>query len=260
MKYFFSIIVPLYNQEKYLVDYGRMYNAINKKRKDFEVIFSDDGSSDGTRSFFSSEANKQYKFPFKYHWSKDVGFTVVAAKNRGIMMGDGMWSLILDGDTYIDLQTLAAYDRILGDRSKCYFGKRLPVNTQCVSDKLKHPKEFINQGLRGCALTVNDWRGDLREIPDAPFTHFSGANFVCNSEILKHVKYGNDDWVGYGYDDYYFALRWLDTGRTFKPVNDSIAYHADDAPKPGDIVTQNKLSHAVDFFRPRIKEKLNFDV
>lgn len=172
-------------------------------------------------------SSKDRLFPYQYNWTEDKGFTVAAAKNRAIERASGEWLLILDGDTYIDPQTLKAYDHIDKDKDTVYFGKRYPV-------ELKKLDTALHYGFPTIVEKKADFRGFLQPIPPAPFYHFSGANFLVSNKLAKELKYAPDDWTYYGLDDYMMSLNYLLNGKRFEPVNDSVAYHCEDKPKAGD--------------------------
>lgn len=202
----------------------------------------DDGSSDDTQKYFS---NLKTAFPYTYEWEPDKGFTVSHAKNRGIKKATGTWILIIDGDTFIDPNTLKAYDRVTSpNKDVVYFGRRFPI-------KLKDLDQALHLGFPTITNAPRDFRGFLQNIPPAPFYHFSGANFIIHADTAKELKYNRDDWNGYGYDDYMMALNYLLNGKTFHAVNDSIAYHCEDNPKPGDVVVRKRLN---DFIKEHEKE------
>ena len=226
----YSIIIPLYNQLDELHWHNKFYSSLWEVRQDFEVLYMDDGSADGTKQFF-----KETKIPYNYQYDyvDDAGFRVAYAKNRGIRMAKGKWCLIIDGDTFIDQDTLKEYDTWANDPMKCYFGKRFPIDFDKLSSHVNNASQYLNGGLKETALKKEDFRGFLHNIPPAPHNHFSGANFLCDTKEIKKTGYAWDKFVGYGYDDYVFAIQWLTSGHTFDALNDCIAYHAKDAPKPG---------------------------
>lgn len=230
----YSIIIPLYNQLDELHWHIKFYNALWAQRQDFEVLYMDDGSSDNSGNFIRQSKDIML-FPFQYEWEEDKGFTVSYAKNRGIRKATGEWLLILDGDTFIDPETLSAYDRVLKDKDTVYFGKRYPV-------RMRDLDQALHDGFPTIVERKEDFRGFLQPIPPAPFYHFSGANFVVHKDIANDLKYAPDDWNQYGYDDYYMAINYLVHGKKFEPVNDSVAYHCEDDPKPGHPVTKERLN------------------
>lgn len=234
----YSVIVPVYNQCDMIVHMIKFYNALYKVRQDFEVIWSDDGSSDNTRKYMESK-NANKLFPFQYFWSPDVGFTVSAAKNRGIARANGKYVLILDGDTFIDPGTLSAYDHIKKDDDTVYFGKRFPV-------RLKDLDKALHYGFPTVVRSKSDWRGFLQDIPPAPFNHFSGSNFLMSTKLAKELGYGCENFKNYGYEDYYMAIKYLVAGKKFQAVNDSVAYHCEDKPKEGHPRTRQQLNDFID--------------
>lgn len=90
-----SIIIPVYNVEKYL--HECLDSIINQTFKDLEIICVDDGSTDK-----SSEILEEYE-------QKDKRFTVIsqpnkgvsAARNRGMQQAKGKYIMFVDSDDYI---------------------------------------------------------------------------------------------------------------------------------------------------------------
>ena len=234
----FSIVIPLYNQVDMASWHVKFYNALYKIRQDFEVIFEDDGSSDSTQKYMEAKGSDKL-FPYTYSWSPNIGFTVAAAKNRAIRKAKGSWLLIIDGDTFVDPETLRAYDRIQKDENTVYFGKRYSVAMKSLDKALHYGFPTVIEDKR-------DWRGFLQDIPPAPFWHFSGANFLVSRKVAKELGYAPGDWLGYGYDDYYMAINYLIHDKKFQAVNDSVAYHCEDKPKEGDPVTRKRLNDLID--------------
>ena len=94
-----SIIVPVYNGEKYL---QRCLDSIqNQTYKDFEVIIVDDGSSDGTREICEYIAQVDTRFHIIHQ--KNSG--VAAARNAGLAQAEGDL-VFIDADDYVDSKYL----------------------------------------------------------------------------------------------------------------------------------------------------------
>ena len=96
-----SIIVPVYNVEKYL--HRCMDSLINQSFEDIEIIAINDGSTDG-----SLDILKEYK-------EKDSRVIIVdkengglsSARNEGIKIALGEFITFVDSDDWLDLNTLS---------------------------------------------------------------------------------------------------------------------------------------------------------
>ena len=101
----FSVIVPIYNVEKYL---SKCFDSIlNQTYSDFEIIAVNDGSPDN-----SQEIIDQYKanYPQKIKAFTKQNGGLSDARNFGIQRADGDYLLFIDSDDYINpvlLQRLA---------------------------------------------------------------------------------------------------------------------------------------------------------
>lgn len=93
MDYLVSIIIPVYNSEKYI---KRCLNSVlNQTYKNIEIVIVDDGSTDN--SFF--EINKFKDRRIKYFKKENEGVSI--ARNYGIKRAVGEYLLFVDSDDYI---------------------------------------------------------------------------------------------------------------------------------------------------------------
>ncbi|MCR4736301.1 MAG: glycosyltransferase [Treponema sp.] len=91
-----SVIVPVYNVEKYL---NRAIDSILFQTfKDFELLLIDDGSTDMSSSICDDYAKKDSRI--KVIHKKNCG--VSDARNKGIENASGKWITFVDPDDYID--------------------------------------------------------------------------------------------------------------------------------------------------------------
>jgi len=98
----FSIIVPIYNVEKYL-DFC-LKSIKEQTFKDFEVIMVDDGSTDNSSDIAKKYVNEQ----FKYYHKKNGGLS--SARNYGVQHATGQYIMFVDSDDYIATNTLEKLD------------------------------------------------------------------------------------------------------------------------------------------------------
>lgn len=93
-KIILSIIIPVYNCEKYIVNC--INSIIKNKSSSLEIICVDDGSIDSSKSKILSI--KDYRV--KYIYQKNNG--VSSARNTGIKVAHGEYLSFVDSDDYVD--------------------------------------------------------------------------------------------------------------------------------------------------------------
>ncbi|MFZ2187724.1 MAG: glycosyltransferase family 2 protein [Candidatus Moraniibacteriota bacterium] len=152
-KFYLSVVVPLYNEEGNVKElYRKIYEAVQKIGRPFEIIFIDDGSKDGTL------AAAQGLLPLKLIvFRKNFGQT--AAFDAGIKAARGEIIITLDGDLQndpADIPLLLAkidegYDVVSGWRVKRQdpWSKKIPSR---IANLLR--KILIHDNIHdsGCSL------------------------------------------------------------------------------------------------------------
>lgn len=91
-----SIIVPIYNTEKYLND--ALDSLVNQTLKDIEIICINDGSTDKSLSILESYAQKDERI--KIISQPNLGQS--AARNAGLKIATGEYIGFLDSDDWMD--------------------------------------------------------------------------------------------------------------------------------------------------------------
>ncbi len=90
-----SIVIPVYNAEKYLS--RCMDSILNSSLKDFEVILVDDGSTDHSPALCEDYKKRDRRVKVFHQENKGVS----AARNAGIDACTGEWVLFVDADDFI---------------------------------------------------------------------------------------------------------------------------------------------------------------
>tara|TARA_B100000963_G_scaffold357474_1_gene379756 strand:- start:2217 stop:3248 length:1032 start_codon:yes stop_codon:yes gene_type:complete len=134
-----SIVIPVFNEINFidkLFDQLKLY--FNKK--DTEVIFIDDGSTDGSSNVLKNiKEKKDYIFSFKL-----IKLDINAGKGKAIQTGiknsEGEYVLLQDADLELDTKDAKEmFDIIINNKEiKCIFGSRY------LSGKLKKNNYFFN--------------------------------------------------------------------------------------------------------------------
>lgn len=106
-----SIIIPVYNVEKYLPDC--IENVAQKSKYNIEIILIDDGSSDGSGQLCDDYALKFDNVKVLHKENGGLG----SARNAGLQVASGEYILFLDSDDYITVGALEdLYDRASGKK------------------------------------------------------------------------------------------------------------------------------------------------
>ena len=116
----FSIIIPVYNVEKYLREC--LESVLNQSfRGDYEVICVNDGSTDGSLDILQDYKEK-YAF-IQIIDQNNKGLSV--ARNVGIKAAKGEYLLFLDSDDWIESNALHVLgDAITDEDMICFNGRR----------------------------------------------------------------------------------------------------------------------------------------
>ena len=111
-----SIIVPVYNSEKYL---RRCLDSLqNQSFKDIEIIIVNDGSTDNSQQIIDEYCNDRRIVCYN---QKNSG--QAAARNFGLHNANGDFILFVDSDDYVELDfcekmyftIIKGYDIVLSD-------------------------------------------------------------------------------------------------------------------------------------------------
>lgn len=100
----FSIIVPVYNVEKYIREC--IESIINQTHQEWELILVDDGSTDRSREIchYYAESNDKIKLYAKENSGQ------ADSRNFGITKANGDYMLFVDSDDYIGIHALEWLD------------------------------------------------------------------------------------------------------------------------------------------------------
>lgn len=180
--FLFSIIVPVYNTEKYIEK--SMDSIMKAIDKDCEVIFVNDGSTDKSKEKimeFMEKLPEEYKENFRYTEKENKG--LADTKNVGIELSRGKFISVVDSDDYIsdDFYKIARryvndYDIIIYDVYVVFEkDKKLNYVSRAKSDWKENTKVALMNGA------------------------ISGSS--CNKIIKKDLYNGHVFPVGKQYED-----------------------------------------------------------
>lgn len=148
-----SVIVPVYNLEKYIKEC--VISLLNQSFKDFELIFVDDGSRDGTVEIIKSFNDKRIKV-FKND-KKGAGL----ARNFGLSKALGKWVVFFDGDDfcngkYLEKLVLCAENNEV-DVAICGALEYSEKKKRFRKGKITHTLEYLDDEAKCFAKSFYEW-------------------------------------------------------------------------------------------------------
>lgn len=190
-----SVIIPVYNAEKYL---EQCLNSVaGQTLKEIQMICVDDGSTDESVSIIKAFMERDDRIVLLHH--EHTGYGAAGARNCGMEYIKGEYSIFLDADDFFDEHLLEKdynfakrthADIVLhngnyfDDSAKCFISGKTTLN-----DYLLPKKEVFT----------------LSEVPEYAFELINGAawNFLIRSSFLseKKLKFQNI----YHADDMFFS-------------------------------------------------------
>jgi len=153
-----SILIPIFNEEENIPSlYDRLLAALKKIGRPYEVIFIDDGSSDGSLEILLDISKKNSNVKI-ISFSRNFGQT--AALSAGIDFSRGEILIPMDGDLQNDPEDILpllekieeGYDAVSGwrkDRKDPFFTRRLP---SIVANKMISLISGVRLHDYGCTL------------------------------------------------------------------------------------------------------------
>ena len=115
MKKIVSIIVPVYNVEKFI--FKTVNSILNQDYKNIEIILVDDGSPDNSARIIDELAKKDNRIVCVH---KENG-GVSSARNAGLKIATGEYVTFIDGDDWVE-PNYVSYLLNLVEKNKCEIG------------------------------------------------------------------------------------------------------------------------------------------
>lgn len=173
----FSIIVPIYNAEKYLEEC--IDSVINQTFKAFELILVNDGSNDNSAKVIDEYSNK-YPFIKVIHKLNGGQFS---ARTSGIELAQGEYIIFLDSDDCLRKESLEILNQyiILHSMPDIIFHE--------ASRKSDYSEPIINYPFEDGKVFEDSSKKELYKL----FITSNNLNSMCfkayRSELLKNVQW-----------------------------------------------------------------------
>jgi len=160
----FSVVVPAYNEEKYI---HRTLRAIRSQTfTDFEVIVKDGGSHDQTIKIAKKFADKVVSVP---------DCSAADARNQGAQYAKGEMLVFMDADTFLPPRTLARFNQLMKNEQIVGVSCRKVPQSENLLDRLLY--EFVNVStFVSCKMGLGGAHGNCMLVRRRVFEQIGGFN------------------------------------------------------------------------------------
>ena len=215
-----SIIVPVYNTERYL---SRCIDSIlGQSFKDFELLLIDDGSKDGSGAICDEYAEKDKRVSVWHQENGGPGYT----RNMGLDRAIGEHICFIDSDDYWEEGLLAHYMAKSSKADLTYCSFRYIEEGK--EDVLEH---FDNEIISG-RTSIEEYIQPIRYrsyqscIVDVPWGKFYNKNIIEKYHIRfpEDINFKEDEIFNYRYLKHAQVLEVCDfVGYNYRLLSNSLA-------------------------------------
>ncbi len=178
---FFSIVIPLYNKEKYVLD--TLKSVFNQTFRNFEVIIINDGSTDKSLEIISTVKDDRLHI----YNQKNVGLS--ATRNFGIKNANTEYIAFLDADDLWMEDYLETINKlILSFKDQSVFAADFKILTSGQTANLKSTRFSSNH-----LTTITNYSGLAK-------SKISFSSLVINKKVFEEIGYF-DEGINYGEDE-----------------------------------------------------------
>lgn len=208
-----SIIIPVYNAERYLNKC--LESVINQTYKKLEIIVVNDGSVDNSEKICNEYALKDKRIIVIHKSNEGVS----EARNTGINIATGAYFYLLDSDDFISSETIDIFiKRAKRTKADILTGKLISVDENGVVDS---------------TFTFDKDRIEKKNLMDSKekFIYFFGKSFgacagnkLYRTEYVKSLDIKFEKNIYYG-EDFLFNLKLYVNYPNIELINDDTYYY-----------------------------------
>lgn len=189
----FSVIVPIYNVEKYLCEC--LDRIVKQSYKNLEIILVDDGSTDGCAKICDRYQEKDNRIKVIHKENAGLGM----ARNSGLKIATGDYLYFLDSDDFIEVDMFSKLNCVLNEKKYdyVYFGyKRVDENSSILSEHcpIITKDEYYNDSI------INDFLPNL--ISNVPYKENMNLNLSSWTSVISKKVVDESSWKFVSERDY----------------------------------------------------------
>lgn len=204
-----SVIVPIYNVEKFLPHC--IESILNQTFADFELILVDDGSPDDCPKLCDDAANRDARIRVIHQRNQGLS----AARNAGIEIARGAWLSFVDADDFVALNFLEALHkaatRAQADCAVCSF---YLTDSTGARIEASYPVEVENGVRTGVSVLET-----VQEQLNVPY--IVAWNKLYRRELFETLRYP----VGRQNEDVFVFAELFDKAKTVVVLPDKLYFY-----------------------------------
>ena len=220
-----SLLVNVYN----MVDSLRIVSEglLHQSAVDFEIVFCDDGSTDGSEACIAEFATRS-PVPVRHVWQENRGYRRSKILNRGIRESRGRVIIVTDGDCIPHRHFVR--DHLEQSQSGRYLaGRRLDLGEEFSSALLpaEVARGFFDRPRLKLLLSDSKRRNRCFRVRSGPLRrlmkmeeldHLKGCNFSALRRDFEAINGFDEDYQGYGREDTDVEIRFRNLGLEIKSL------------------------------------------
>ncbi len=255
MKEVISVIIPVYNAEKFLKK--TIESVVNQSYKNIELILVNDGSIDNSEAICNKYALADKKI--KVISQKNSG--PAAARNVGVRNTTGNFVFFLDADDFINDKTfeilIAKHNEYQPDLIISNFCK-LENNGEIINQKVVFTPDgesFVDEIKFLSKTDITDWIRHFLKYPSNHLISYCWARLYKLSIIKNNNIFFNEDMRLF--EDFVFNLKYLKYTNKIVFVNKSLYTYtmpSNHVTASMAIINSDSLAHDMNVFKTKTTE------
>ncbi len=230
-----SVLITTYNAPREL-DLA-LTGLARQSQSPHEVVVADDGSKEETRALVHRWAER-FPVPLIHVWHEDAGYRRAKILNEAVRRASGDYFVFLDGDSIphprwlADHAELARPDRVLCGR-RVRLGPAISAGLSADDVTSGRLEPFFGPVLRSAfhdgtkrALLGLRLPPPLARVFHPRSRRLMGVNFSLSRADFYEVNGLDEEYVGYGLEDYDLEIRLRRAGKELYPLlNRAVVWH-----------------------------------
>ncbi len=247
-----SIIVPVYNVEKYLNQC--LGTLINQTYKNIEIIIVNDGSTDDSLQICNEYSAKDSRIKLVSKKNAGLGY----ARNTGLEHVTGEYLIFVDSDDYIELDMVEKlYSKVTDTKSDvCYCSLKRHYNDDNIVNISSIYEESIFENEQIIDNILLRMLGNKPQFNDGSYFYMSVWHAIYSIDIIKKYNIQFKSEREYLSEDIFFHIDYLTKARKIVCIPDCLYVYRVNPNSLSLKKDKNRFIRILDF-HSKLKEELS---